>query len=94
MRTKIELPKAFSVADERELVPIQHLMSRLNAKLLVKRIATGVHVNDGGTVFWALVYLKGEPPSRKKVELALREANSDFVHNFFTQVSLVSEVGL
>ena len=47
MRAKIELPKAFSVGDERELVPIQHLMARLNPKLLVKRIATGVHVNGG-----------------------------------------------
>ena len=94
MRTKIELPKAFSVADERELVPIQHLMARLNPRLLVKQIATGVHVNGGGTVRWGLVYLQGEPPSRKKVEIALREAGFDFVHNFFTQVSLVSEVGL
>ena len=51
-------------------------------------------MNGGGTVFWALVYPKGEPPSRKRVELALREAGFDFVHNFFTQVSLVSEVGL
>ena len=94
MRTKIELPKAFSVRDEHEFLPIRHLMSRLHPGLLVKQVATGVHVDGGETVFWALVYLKGEPPSRKKVELALREANSDFVHNFFTQVSLVSEVGL
>ena len=92
MRAKIELPKAFSVGDERELVPIQHLMARLNPRLLVKRVATGVHVNGGGTVFWALVYLKGEPPSRKKVEIALREAGFDFVHNVLTQVSLVAEV--
>ena len=49
-------------------------------------------MNGGGTVFWALVYLKGEPPSRKKVELALREAGFDFVHNVLTQVSLVAEV--
>ena len=93
MRTKIELPKAFSVGDERELVCIQQLMARLNPKLLVRQIATGVHVNGGGTVRWGLVYLSGEPPSRKKVELALREAGFDFVHNVLTQVSLVGEVG-
>ena len=92
MRTKIELPKAFSVGDERELLPIQHLMTRLNPKLLVKRIATGVHVNGGGTVVWALVYLKDEPPSRKKVEIALREAGFDFVHNVLTQINPVEEV--
>ena len=92
MRTKIELPKAFSVRDERELGPIQHLMARLNPKLLVKRIATGVHVNGGGTVFWALVYLKDELPSRKRVELALREAGFDFLHNVLTQASLVEEL--
>ncbi len=39
MCTKIELPKAFSVWDEHEFLPIQHLMARLNPRLLVKPIA-------------------------------------------------------
>lgn len=89
MKTKIELPKAFSVRDEHEFLPIQHLMSRLNPKLSVKEVATGVHVNGGGTVRWGLVYLDGEPPSQKKVEIALREAGFDFAHNVLTQATFV-----
>jgi hypothetical protein len=87
MHTKIELPKAFSVRDEHELLPIQHLMARMNPQLVVKQVATGVHLDGGGTVFWGLVYLKGEPPSKKKLEIALREAGFDFVHNVLTQMS-------
>ena len=30
MLTKIQLPKAFSVRDEHEFYPMQHLMARLN----------------------------------------------------------------
>ena len=89
MHAKVELPKAFSVRDEHEFLPIQHLMARLNPKLLVKQVATGVHVDGGGTVFWGLVYLKGEPPSKQKVEMALREAGFDFAHNVLTQAALV-----
>ena len=69
--------------------PIQHLLSRLNPKLSVKEVATGVHVDGGGTVHWGLVYLNGEPPSKKKVETALREAGFDFVHNVLTQAAFV-----
>ena len=43
MHTTVELPKAFSVRDEHEFLPFQHLMARLNPKLLVKEVATGVH---------------------------------------------------
>ena len=87
MYAKVELPKAFSVRDEHEFFPIQHLMERLNPKLMVKQVATGVHVDGGGTVFWGLVFLKGEPPSKKKVEIALREAGFDFAHNVLTQMA-------
>lgn len=89
MHAKMELPKAFSMRDEHELSPIRHLMSRLNPKLSVKQVATGVHVNGGGTVVWGLVYLNDEPPSQKKVETALREAGFDFVHNVLTQAAFV-----
>jgi hypothetical protein len=89
MHTKIELPKAFSVRDEHEFLPIQHLMARLNPNLLVKQIATGVHVDGGSTVFWGLVFLKTEPPSKKKVEIVLREAGFDFAHNVLTQAAFV-----
>jgi hypothetical protein len=77
MRAKIELPKAFSVRDENEFLPIQHLMTRLNPELLVKQVATGAHVDGGGSVLWGLVYLESEPPSEKKTRRALREAGFD-----------------
>jgi hypothetical protein len=89
MQAKIELPKAFSVRDEHEFLPIQHLMARLNPRLMVKQVATGKHVHGGGTVFWGIVCLSGEPPSKNKVEIALREAGFDFVHNVLTQAAYV-----
>ena len=89
MQAKVDLPKAFSVRDEHEFLPIQHLMGRLNPKLMVKQVATGMHVNGGGTVFWGIVYLNGEPPSKMKVENALREAGFDCVHNVLTQAAYV-----
>ncbi len=81
MQANVQLPKAFSVRDEHEFLPIQHLMARLNPKLLVERVATGVHVAGGGTVFWGLVYLEGHSPDKEKVNAALREAGFDFAHN-------------
>ena len=89
MPAKVELPKAFSVRDEHEFLPIQHLMGRLNPKFMVKQIATGVHMDGGGTVCWGLVYMNGEPPSKKHVETALREAGFDFAHNVLTQMAYV-----
>ena len=89
MHSKVELPKAFSVRDEHEFLPVQHLMARLNPQFVVKQVTTGMHVDGGGTVFWGLVYLKSEPPSKKKVEMALREAGFDFAHNVLTQAASV-----
>ena len=89
MHSKVELPKAFSVRDEHEFLPVQHLMARMNPQFVVKQIATGVHVDGGGTVFWGLVYLQSEPPSKTKVEKALREAGFDFAHNVLTQAANV-----
>jgi hypothetical protein len=87
MQTNVELPKAFSVRDEHEFHPIQHLMARLNPKLLVKQVVAGVHMDGGETVFWGLVYLDGKPPDKNKVETALREAGFDFAHNTLSHVS-------
>jgi hypothetical protein len=89
MYANVELPKAFSVRDEHEFFPIQHLMARLNPKLTVRQVATGMHVEGGGTVFWGLVYLNGKSPDKKNVEVALREAGFDFVHNVLTQAAFV-----
>jgi len=87
MQTAIELPKAFSVRDENEFLPFQHLMERMNPGLLVTRIATGVHVNGGPTVLWGLVHMDGHPLSQGDVENSLREAGFDFGHNVLVQVS-------
>ncbi len=78
---KIAIPKAFSVRDDHELYPIQHLMTRLNPRLVVSHIATGVHVDGGCTVFWGLVHLKDQPLTSKEVKLALAEAGFDAAHN-------------
>ena len=86
MQTTVDLPKAFSLRDDHELLPIQHLVARMNPKLVVTQVATGVHVNGGSTVFWGLVYLVGQPPNKKEIEAALREAGFDFVHNVLVQV--------
>jgi hypothetical protein len=89
MQAIIELPKAFSVRDDHEFFPMQHLLERMNPKLMLKQVATGVHVDGGCTVFWGLVYLDGQPPAKKEVENALREAGFDFAHNVLTQAAYV-----
>jgi hypothetical protein len=91
MQATIELPKAFSVRDDRELPPIQDLMARLNPNLLVVQVATGVHVNGGSTVNWGLVYLDGEPLADQDVRAALAEAGLDFQHN--AEIALASAGG-
>jgi hypothetical protein len=68
MQAAIELPKAFSVRDDRELPLIQDLMARLNPKLLVIQVATGVHVDGGSTVNWGLVYLDGQPLTDEEIQ--------------------------
>jgi hypothetical protein len=80
MKIDIELPKAFSVQDENEFFPIQHLLARLNPKLMVIQVATGMHVNGGCTVFWGVSYLDGQRVTRTEIELALKEAGFDFKH--------------
>jgi hypothetical protein len=90
MHAQVELPKAFSVRDEHEIYPFQHLMARLNPKLIVKQVATGRHINGGCTVFWGLVYVDDKPPDRKEVEAALYEAGFDFAHNVLTQAACIS----
>lgn len=88
MLTKVHLPKAFSVRDEHEFYPMQHLMARLNPDLMVKQVATGVHVEGGGTVFWGIVYMGENPPNKQQVKDALREAGFDFNHKVLNRVEL------
>ncbi len=81
MRATIELPKAFSVREERELSLVQDLMARLNPKLLVAQVATGVHIDGGYTVNWGLVYMEGQHITDADVDAALKEAGLDAQHN-------------
>jgi hypothetical protein len=81
MIVTIELPKAFSVRDDRELLLVQDLMTRLNPNLLVSQVATGVHVDGGCTVNWGLVYLDREPLTDEEVAAALKDAGLDAQHN-------------
>lgn len=90
MQATIELPKAFSMRDDRELPLIQDLVSRLNPKLLVIQVATGMHVNGGYTVNWGLVYLDGQPPTDEELQAALKDAGLDAEHNTEIQPSRIS----
>ncbi len=87
MQAVVELPKAFSVRDDHEIFPIQHLLARLNPELRAVQVTTGRHIHGGPTVFWGLVYLKDHVPSRKAVEAALTEAGFDFGHNVLVQLA-------
>jgi hypothetical protein len=89
MQATVELPKAFSVRDDRELPLIQDLMARLNPKLLVVQVATGLHVDGGYTVNWGLIYLDGQPLTDKVVAAALKEAGLDIEHNAEIQPSRI-----
>ena len=81
MKATIDLPKAFSMRDDRELPLIQDLMTRLNPKLSVTQVATGVHVDGGFTVNWGLVCMEGQPLTDEEVTAALKEAGLDTQHN-------------
>jgi len=81
MEAIVEVPKAFSVRDDRELPLIQDLMARLNPKLLVVQVATGMHIDGGYTVNWGLVYLEGQPLTDEDVAAALKDAGLDAQHN-------------
>lgn len=81
MQTTIGIPQAFSVRDEHEFYPFQHLLARLNPQLRVVQIATGVHIHGGCTVLWGLVYQDGQVLTPEDVEAALKRAGYDFAHN-------------
>lgn len=81
MKVHVDLPKAFSVREENEFYPIRHLMARLNPKLSVAQVATGLHVQGTHSVFWGIVFHEGKLPNRKDVEAALKDAGFDFARN-------------
>lgn len=81
MKVNVDLPKAFSVRDENEFYPIRHLTARLNPKLSVAQVATGIHVSGTHSVFWGIVFHEDKLHNRKEVETALRDAGFDFARN-------------
>jgi hypothetical protein len=81
MKATVEVPKAFSVREENEFFPIQHLMARMNPKLLAVQVATGRHVSGGCTVLWGIVYEEGQQLTKKELEAALEEAGFDLKRN-------------
>ena len=87
MQAKVDLPSAFSVRDENEFYPIQHLISRLNSELVVRHVGTGRHVSGGSTVLWGVVYLNGKSPTKQEVETALKKAGCDLEHHPVIQAS-------
>ena len=46
MKAKVDLPKAFSVRDEHELLPLQHVLGRMNPKLKVRIAASTAATTD------------------------------------------------
>ena len=89
MQATIELPKAFSVRDDHELSLIQDLMARLNPKLLVIQVATGLHVDGGCTVNWGFIYMDGQPLTDEDLQAALKDAGLDIEHNAEIQPSRI-----
>jgi len=89
MQAKVDLPQAFSVRDENEFFPIQHLLARLNSELVVRHIGAGRHVSGGPTGRWGLVYMNDQLPTKKEVETALKQARYDFGHNTLIQASSI-----
>ncbi len=77
MQATIELPKAFSVQNDQEFFAFQHLMARMNPKLMVRQVATGRHVRGGGTVFWGLVYKDGQDVTVDLIRSTLEDAGFD-----------------
>jgi hypothetical protein len=89
MQVSVQLPKAFSVGDDREFTLIQDLVAQLNPQLLVVQVATGLHVNGGCTVNWGLVYLDGQRLTDRDVQAALEAAGLDLKHNAEIQSSRI-----
>lgn len=90
MKTTVNLPAAFSVRDENEFLPMRHVMARMNPKLMVTQVATGMHVNGNCTVLWGVVHKEGQPLTKDDVEIALLDAGFDFSRGGSIQESKLS----
>ena len=93
MQAEVNLPKAFSVHDENEIFPIQHLMARMNPKLMVVQVATGKHKNGGCTVLWGLTYFDGQPLTTQDVEAALADAGFDLAQGTIQKLGFLAKKG-
>lgn len=81
MEVTINLPVAFSVRDTHEFQSHRDMLVRIHPELTVKEVATGIHQNGGPTVYWGLVYIKGQEIGEEELTVALRLAGYDFAHN-------------
>jgi hypothetical protein len=91
MLVSIELPKAFSVRDEREFAIVSDLVARMHPQLVVAEVAKGVHIHGGATVHWGVVHVAGQSLVENDVQSALQEAGLDFQHN--AQIALTANSG-
>jgi hypothetical protein len=91
MHAEVNLPKAFSVHDENEFFPIQHLMARMNSELMVVEVATGTHKSGGCTVYWGLTYLNGQHLTKQDVTDALEEAGFDLTRGSIHDIEFLGE---
>ena len=91
MQTDVQLPTAFSVQNEDEFYPIQHLLARMSPQLMVVQVATGVHRNGCHTVLWGLVYLADSPLSQADVEQALALAGFDSERGVLQKLDFCTE---
>jgi len=87
MQTDVQLPTAFSVQNEDEFYPIQHLLARMNPRLMVEQVATGMHRNGCHTVLWGLVYPADAQLTQADVEEALARAGFDTDRGVLQQAS-------
>jgi hypothetical protein len=57
------------------------MLQRLHPGLLVQEVGTGIHLNGGPTVYWGLVYIKGQSLVDADITKCLEHAGFDFRHN-------------
>lgn len=81
MDVRLNLPVAFSVRDQHEFQSHRDVLTRLNPDLIVREIATGIHINGGPTVYWGIVYVKGQEIADGEITSALKLAGYNFAHN-------------
>lgn len=81
MDVSLNLPVAFSVRDHHEFQAHRDVLQRIHPDLTIQEVATGIHVNGGPTVYWGLVYIKGQVVTDEVINSCLQLAGFHFGHN-------------